>query len=331
MNQYFEKIVDGKILDQQEARQLMLDIVYEVFVEDEVKQILLMFNKRMPTVEEFLGFRNALLEVAIPVTFDCPTLDMCGTGGDGKNTFNISTIAAFVCAGAGIKIAKHGNYAVSSISGSSNVLEILGLNFTNNQTLLSKGMNEANIAILHAPLFHPAMKSVAPIRKALGVKTIFNLLGPLVNPAKPAFQVTGVYSQQVGELYCELLKNTTTNFQIIYSQDGYDAISLTSNVDVWDKEKKAELPLMSFTNTKLHHAQLSSGQTKEEAADIFINILNGKGTPAQNSVVIANAAQAISFYEKSSIENAIKKAINSLETGKALKSFEQLVQIYNTK
>lgn len=330
MNKSIEKLQNVNFLNQVEASQLMSDIASNVYTEEDIKGILLFYNKRFPTVDEFLGFRNALLELAIPISFEMPVLDMCGTGGDGKNTFNISTLAAFICAGAGVKVAKHGNYAFSSVSGSSNVLELLGIRFSSNPDLLSKGMDEANIAILHAPFFHPAMKAIGHIRKSLGVRTFFNLLGPLVNPCKPTFQVTGVYNKIIGDLYQQILKNTHTQFTILNAQDGYDEISLTSNINVWTEKENYELSYKKFVNMPFTFTDIQGGDSKEDAAKIFLEIIKGNGTQAQNEVSIANAAMGIALYKKINIEEAIMEAQESLFHKKAYNSFLTLKHITNS-
>jgi anthranilate phosphoribosyltransferase len=328
MNKCIEKLHNIPSFSQPDAHQLMLDIASNVFSEEEIKNILLFYNKRFPTVHEFLGFRNALLELSIPIVFDEPVMDVCGTGGDGKNTFNISTLAAFICAGAGVKVAKHGNYAFSSVSGSSNVLELLGIKFTNNEGLLKKGLDEANIAILHAPFFHPALKAIGPIRQSLGVRTFFNLLGPLVNPCRPKFQITGVYNAEIGQFYQRVLQNSNSEFNIIFAQDGYDEISLTSNIDVWTSTTNYELPFTQFVEKAFFFEDIEGGNTKEAAAKIFLDIIEGNGTKAQNEVCIANAAIGISLYKKIPLDVAISEARISIEYGKAFESFQKLKSIY---
>ena len=328
MNKCIEKLQNKASFSQYEAHQLMLDIASNVFSEAEIKSILLFYNKRFPTVEEFLGFRKALLELSIPIVFDVPVMDMCGTGGDGKNTFNISTLAAFVCAGAGVKVAKHGNYAFSSVSGSSNVLELLGIKFTNKEILLKKGLEDTNIAILHAPFFHPALKAIGPIRQSLGIRTFFNLLGPLVNPCKPKFQITGVYNAEIGQFYQQILQNSDSEFNILHAQDGYDEISLTSNIDVWTASENYELPFTQFVKKAFLFEDIEGGETKEAAAKIFLEIIKGNGTNAQNEVCIANAAMGIALYKKIPLEAAINEARRSIENGKAFESFQKLKSIY---
>uniref|UniRef100_UPI00404B4CE7 anthranilate phosphoribosyltransferase n=1 Tax=Flavobacterium sp. TaxID=239 RepID=UPI00404B4CE7 len=268
------------------------------------------YMMRSITIEELAGFREALLELCIPIDFSAyNTIDLCGTGGDGKDTFNISTLASFIVAGAGIKVAKHGNYGVSSISGSSNVMEKMGVKFTNNQDFLTKSIEETNIAILHAPLFHPAMKNVGPIRKELGVKTFFNMLGPMVNPSFPKNQMVGVFSLELARMYAYLYQNTATNYSILHGLSGFD-------------ESDFKLPECKIETIK-------GGTTVDESAKIFFDVISGKGTTAQNNVVCANAAIAIQTIEKSNYEEALYKAQESLASGKALEKLKKLIAISN--
>ena len=277
------------------------------------------------TVGELEGFRDAMLELCVPVEFDgFDVIDLCGTGGDGKNTFNISTLASFVAAGADVKVAKHGNYGVSSVSGSSNVLEYFGHKFTNDIDALKKQMDESNICFLHAPLFHPAMKNVAPIRRELGVKTFFNMLGPMVNPAKPQAQMVGVFSLELQRLYGYLYQQTDKRFAIVHALDGYDEISLTGDFKMITDEEEAVASPNSLNMKTLKQADIFGGDTLEEAAKIFEQVISGEGTEAQNNVVVANAAMAIKTYKEIELEEALDQAKTSLESGKALQVFKQL-------
>jgi len=286
------------------------------------------YMMRNITIEELSGFREALLELCIPVDFSgYNTIDLCGTGGDGKDTFNISTLASFVVAGSGIHVAKHGNYGVSSISGSSNVMETLGVKFSNEKDFLAKCMGEANIAILHAPLFHPAMKNVGPIRKELGVKTFFNMLGPMVNPSFPKNQLVGVFSLELARMYAYLYQNTNVNYTILHALDGYDEISLTSDTKMITKNSESIVNADDYKLSKLYFEDIKGGETIEESAQIFMNIISGKGTDAQQNVVCANAALAISTVENYSIIDAFTKAKESLQSGSALKKLQKLQQI----
>ena len=294
----------------------------------QIASFLTVFMMRSITIEELTGFREAMLELCIKIDLsNFNTVDLCGTGGDGKDTFNISTLAAFVCAGAGIKVAKHGNYGVSSISGSSNVLEFLGIKFTSDSDFLQKSIENVGIAILHAPLFHPAMKNVAPIRKDLAVKTFFNMLGPMVNPSFPKNQVVGVFSLELARMYTYLYQNTATNFNILHSLDGYDEISLTGNTKSISNKKESVINASSFGIDSLNQSDIIGGETIEENARIFTNILNGNGTDAQNNVVCANSAVAIASVNQIELLDAFHIAKDSLLSQKANIAFKKLQQL----
>ena len=282
---------------------------------------------RSISVEELTGFREALMELCVEIDLEgLETIDVCGTGGDGKNTFNISTTAAFVIAGAGYKVSKHGNYGVSSICGSSNVLQHLGYSFTNKQDDIKRQLDSANICFLHAPLFHPALKSVGPIRKDLGVKTFFNYLGPLVNPARPTHQMVGVFNLKVQKLYQYIFENTATRYTIVHSLDGYDEVSLTSEVKVIQNDKQYVNDAAYFGSPKYSPHEIFGGEDVPSAARIFMSILNGEGTQAQQDVVAINAALAINTFKPTeSIENCVAEAKESLSSGAALKSFTTLI------
>jgi len=257
---------------------------------------------------------------------DFNTIDLCGTGGDGKNTFNISTLTSFIVAGTGNKVAKHGNYGVSSVSGSSNMLEFLGYKFTNDESILKRQLEQANICFLHAPLFHPAMKAVGPVRKELGVKTFFNMLGPLVNPSRPQNQMVGVFNLEVARIYNYLLQKTATNYGIVYSLDGYDEIALTSGFKLFTKENEQLITPEELGLKRLNQSDIFGGNTVKEAADIFSSILNGEGTDAQNNAVLANAAFALKIIDKNkSFETAFAEAKDSLFGLKAKESLHKLV------
>lgn len=278
------------------------------------------------TVDELEGFRDAMLELCLPVDLDSDQLiDLCGTGGDGKDTFNISTLASFVVAGAGYKVAKHGNYGVSSGCGSSNVMEYLGYKFTSDMDTLKRNVDEAGICFLHAPMFHPAMKTVAPIRKELGVKTFFNMLGPLVNPARPKNQIVGVFSLELARLYAYLYQKSSKNYTILHALEGYDEVSLTCDFKTFTKtgEKISTLSQLGFD--KLKPEEIAGGNTVPESADIFISVLVGEATAAQNNVVLVNAALAIQTLNPGkSFADCFYEAEESLASKKALISFKKL-------
>ncbi len=280
---------------------------------------LTVFMMRNISVEELSGFRQALLDLSIKINLNVgKTLDVCGTGGDGKDTFNISTLSAMVIAGAGYKVAKHGNYGVSSTCGSSNVLEHLGYKFTNEEDALKRQIEKANFCMMHAPLFHPAMKYVAPVRKELGVKTFFNMLGPLVNPSKPSHQMTGVFSCEVGRLYHYLLRKEGIQYTILHSLDGYDEISLTGPYKKWSPTGESVILPEEIGFSNIKKEDIFGGKSIGEAAKIFVDILDGKGSPSQKDVVIANAAHGIKCIDNVlSLEDCISKAKASITSGQA--------------
>ncbi len=328
MKTILNRLINHESLSKSQAKEVLVNISSNQYNPSQIASFLTVYMMRNITIEELSGFREALLELCIPVDFsDYNTVDLCGTGGDGKDTFNVSTLASFVVAGTGIHVAKHGNYGVSSISGSSNVMETLGVTFSNEKNFLAKCMDEANIAILHAPLFHPAMKNVGPIRKELGVKTFFNMLGPMVNPSSPKNQLVGVFSLELARMYAYLYQNTNVNYTILHALDGYDEISLTADAKMITKNSESIVSATDFDVKKLLFEQIKGGETIEESAQIFMNIISGKGTEAQQNVVCANAALAIATVENSSIINAFAKAKESLQSGKALEKLQKLQQI----
>ena len=325
MKNILNRLINHEILTTEEAKEVLVNISSGSYNPSQIAAFMTVYMMRSITIEELAGFREALLELCIPVDFSAyNTIDLCGTGGDGKDTFNISTLASFIVAGAGIKVAKHGNYGVSSISGSSNVMENMGVKFTNDSDFLTKSIEETNIAILHAPLFHPAMKNVGPIRKELGVKTFFNMLGPMVNPSFPKNQLVGVFSLELARMYAYLYQNTTTNFSILYDLEGFDEVSLTGNVKIISNSSEKILKPEDFNTQSVTLHQIKGGETVEEAAKIFITILSGKGTQMQNDVVFSNAALAISMMKNISIDESLEIAKESLMSGKALEKLKIL-------
>ncbi|MBL4716001.1 MAG: anthranilate phosphoribosyltransferase [Bacteroidia bacterium] len=328
MKEVINKLIEHKPLGREEASNILKDIASSKYNPSQIAAFLTTYMMRSITVEELSGFRDALLELCIHIDLSAyDAIDLCGTGGDGKDTFNISTLASFVTSGAGVKVAKHGNYGVSSVCGSSNVLEHFGLKFTIDKSILEKQISEAGICFLHAPLFHPAMKNVAPIRKELGVKTFFNMLGPMVNPSFPKKQLVGVFNLELARLYSYLYQQTDMDYVILHGLDGYDEISLTSDFKLISKDKEQILNAADLKLEVVQASDLFGGSTVEEAAKLFNNILDGNGTQAQNQVVIANAAMAIHCANKKSIEESVDSAKESLESGKALESFNKLLSI----
>lgn len=328
MKEILNKLSSHKTLSKEEAKNILLNISKGEYNNSQVASFLTVFMMRNISVDELEGFKDALLELCIPIDLnDYNTIDLCGTGGDHKDTFNISTLSAFITAGAGIKVAKHGNYGVSSSCGSSNVLENLGIKFSNDQSFLQKCIEKSGICILHAPLFHPAMKYVAPIRKELGLKTFFNMLGPIVNPSFPKNQMVGVFNLELARLYSYLFQKSNKNFSIIHSLDGYDEISLTGKVKIISNKSEKILDPIDFNLKILDPKSIRGGKSVSDSAKIFMNILNNKGTNSQNNVAIANSGVAISTTEGTSIEDGIEKAKESLNSGKALEAFKILKKI----
>ncbi len=324
MKKLLEQLFKHYKLTSEEAEQVLKEIAAGKYNDAQIASFLTVFNMRPITVNELKGFRKALLDLAVPVDLsDYETIDMCGTGGDGKNTFNISTLASFVVAGAGYKVAKHGNYGVSSVSGSSNVLEALGYEFTNDQRTLQQQIEMANITFLHAPKFHPAMASVAPVRRSLKMKTFFNMLGPIVNPARPNHQLAGVFSLELARLYHYLFQEEKDKkYAVIYGISGYDEISLTDEFVMKNNEGEHLLSPEKLGLSRISPSEIHGGNTVEEAVEIFKQIISGKGTEAQNNVVCANAAMAIGLMKKevSDFHSNFEEAKESLLGGKALKS-----------
>ena len=328
MKNILNRLFNHETLSKDEAKNVLVNISNGSYNHSQISSFLTVYMMRSISVDELSGFREALLDLCIKVDLSAyNTIDLCGTGGDGKDTFNISTLSSFVTAGSGIKVAKHGNYGVSSISGSSNVMENLGVKFSNDSSFLEKCIDQAGICILHAPLFHPAMKNVAPIRKELGVKTFFNMLGPMVNPSFPKNQLVGVFSLELARMYAYLYQNTDTNFNILHSLDGYDEISLTGNTKSISKTKETMFSSEDFGLQKLNQTDIQGGKTIEESAQMFINILSGKGTQAQNNVVCANAGMAIATVNNLNIKQGFELAKESLLSGKGLIALNKLKEL----
>lgn len=328
MKQVLNRLINHEQLSKNEARTVLVNISEEKYNKSQIAAFLTVYMMRNLSLEELEGFRDALLDLCLAVDFsEYNTIDLCGTGGDGKNTFNISTLASFVTAGTGIKVTKHGNYGVSSVSGSSNVMEVLGIKFSNEKDFLKRSLDKAGICVLHAPLFHPAMKNVAPIRKELGVKTFFNMLGPMVNPAFPNYQMVGVFDLELARIYGYLYQKSEKNYAVLHAMDGYDEISLTGPVKVISRNSEKILTADNFGAKQIEESEIFGGETVNDSAEIFLNILNGKGTEAQNNVVCANAGLAISVVENCSIQKGFEKAKESLQSGKALNSLKQLQKL----
>tara|TARA_B100001093_G_scaffold135260_1_gene127766 strand:+ start:2139 stop:3131 length:993 start_codon:yes stop_codon:yes gene_type:complete len=318
MKAILNRLINHEKLSKEESRQMIINIADGQYTSSQIASFLTVYLMRSISLDELEGFRSALLELCLLINIDeYNTIDLCGTGGDGKDTFNISTLSSFIVAGAGIKVTKHGNYGVSSTCGSSNVLEALGVKFSNEKDFLKRCLDQAGICILHAPLFHPAMKNVAPVRRELGVKTFFNMLGPLVNPVKPKNQLTGVFNLELARLYYYLFQKTDTNFTILYGLDGYDEISLTGPTKAFGKNSESLLMPRDFGVNPVSQNAISGGENVDHSTKIFINIIQNKGTIAQQNVVCANAGMAIATALNLSPLEGFEKAKETLLSGKA--------------
>ena len=329
MKNVLNYLFDYKTLSRETAREILVNISRGTYNDSELAAFMTVFLMRSITVDELAGFREALLELCVPVQLNGgEVVDIVGTGGDGKNTFNISTLSCFIAAGAGVSVAKHGNYGVSTVSGASNVMEFLGYKFSNDQAKLSMELEQAGICFLHAPLFHPALKTVGPIRKQLGVRTFFNMLGPLVNPAKPKNQIIGVYNLEMARVYSYIYQDTDVRFLILHSLDGYDEVSLTADARIITNHGERNYTPEELGKRAVHPEDIYGGQTVEQAARMFLKILKGEGTWAQHAVVIANAALSLychqGFYD---YEACYQRAVESLESGKAYKAMEKLISL----
>jgi anthranilate phosphoribosyltransferase len=326
MKKVLERLHENEKLSKEEAKEILKRISSREFSDVQITGFISVFQMRDITLDELQGFREALMDLCLKLDFsEFDTIDMCGTGGDGKNTFNISTLSSFVVAGAGYKVAKHGNYGVSSVSGSSNVLEAMGYKFTNDEKELRDQLRDANITFLHAPLFHHAMAAVGPVRKEMKMKTFFNMLGPLVNPSNPQNQISGVFSRTLARVYQYFFQNQNDKkYAVIYGLDGYDEISLTDDFIVRDNKGKHLYNPEILGLKRVKQSDIFGGNTIEEAADIFRNIIDGKGTHAQNDVVCANAALAIQIMndDDRSFLECFEEAKESLHGGKAKKSLQ---------
>jgi len=328
MKQILNRLINQEKITKQEAKNVLVNISKGNYNTSQIASFLTIYMMRSISVDELDGFREALLDLCLPIDLSAfNTIDLCGTGGDGKDTFNISTLASFVTAGAGVKVAKHGNYGVSSTCGSSNVLEFLGVKFTNEQGKIEKSIEQAGICILHAPLFHPAMKNVAPIRKELGVKTFFNMLGPMVNPSFPNNQLVGVFNLELARMYGYLYQNTDKNYAILHDLAGYDEISLTNRTKIITKDEDKMFNPSELGIPQLKQSDIYGGLSVKDSAAIFMNILNGNGTEAQQNVVCANAGLAISVVEKITHLEGFEKAKVSLYSKEALKGFKKLLEL----
>lgn len=328
MKETLNRLINHEILAKSDAKQILVNIAKGDYNTSQIAAFLTVYMMRSITIEELEGFRDALLELCLAIDLsDYNPIDLCGTGGDGKDTFNISTLASFVTAGAGIKVTKHGNYGVSSKCGSSNVMEFLGIKFSNEADFLKKSIDEAGICVLHAPLFHPAMKNVAPIRRELAIKTFFNMLGPMVNPAFPKNQMVGVFNLELARMYGYLYQNTDKNFTVLHALDGYDEISLTGSTKTISNNSEGMLTPADFGVHRILQEEITGGDDVAQSAQIFLDILNGRGTEAQNNVVCANAGIAISTVEGTTPKQGFEKAKESLLSKRGMEALKKLQEL----
>ncbi len=329
MKKLLQYLFEHKTLSREEARDVLIQISEGKYSEHEVTSFVTVFLMRSITIQELMGFRDALLSLAVKVNLGADdAIDIVGTGGDGKDTFNISTLACFIVAGTGQKVIKHGNYGASSVSGASNVMEKMGYQFKNEEAVLANEVKEAGICFLHAPLFHPALKAVGPMRRNIGVRTFFNMLGPIVNPAQPKYQLIGVYNLEMARIYNYVLQSLNKDFTLIHSMDGYDEISLTADTKVVTNKGEFIKSPIELANLKVSQVALHGGDTVDAAAAIFKNILEGKGTEAQNAVVLANAAMALMVTGKyPQYQDALEAARKSLQSGAAKNALDTLIQL----
>ncbi len=329
MKKILQYLFEHKTLSREAAKDVLVQISKGTYNEHEVTSFVTVYLMRSITIDELMGFRDALLSLAIPLDLGIDNaIDIVGTGGDGKDTFNISTLACFIVAGAGQPVVKHGNYGASSVSGSSNVMEQLGYVFKHDEAALTKEVKTAGICFLHAPLFHPALKSVGPIRRNIGLRTFFNMLGPIVNPAQPAYQLIGVYNLEMARMYNYAMQLLGKEFTLIHSLDGYDEISLTTDTKIISNKGEFIMTPYQLGKRKVFAEELHGGTSVEAAAALFKKIIEGKGSWSQNAVVLANAAMALQVtgqYEN--YEAAFQAAVKSLESGAASNSLKQLIAL----
>lgn len=330
MKEILAKLLNHEVLTRQEMKEILLGITHSEYPNEQITALLTCLQMRGVTVDELLGFRDGILESGVPALLDADRyIDVVGTGGDRKNTFNISTTACFVIAGAGYKVAKHGNYAATSVSGASNVIQHHGIRFTSDVDRLNRSLHEAGIVYLHAQLFASAMKFVGPIRKALPFPTIFNLLGPIVNPSQPKCQLLGVANLDQMRLYHQVYQRMGIDYGIVNSIDGYDEISLTGDFKVTTNNYERLFRPQDLGFQIAKPEELVGGASEEEAAAIFDSVLENRALPAQKNIVLANAAFGIQVLERGtkSIEECIEIARESIDSGRALQTFRKFVEL----
>ncbi len=330
MKKLLYNLFEHRYLGRDQAQDVLAKIAAGEYNDAQIASLITVFLMRNISVDELSGFRDALLQMCHSISLEeFDPIDIVGTGGDGKNTFNISTAACFVVAGAGYSVVKHGNYGATSVSGASNVMEQQGVKFSSDQNHLRRSIEGSGVAYLHAPLFNPAMKAVAPVRKALGVRTFFNMLGPLVNPARPRHQLLGVYNLPLLRLYSYTYQASDVNYAVVHSLDGYDEISLTSEFKVATSQSEKIYTPESLGFRRCAEEELSGGDTPEEAAKIFVDILNNRGTEAQSNAVVVNAAFAIHLKSEGtkSVEEAIEEARESIRSGRAAEALRRFIAL----
>ncbi|PIB35608.1 anthranilate phosphoribosyltransferase [Reichenbachiella sp. 5M10] len=328
MKEVLQKLTEGYVLSKEEAHAALKQLASGECNQSQLAAFLTIYLMRDIHAHELAGFKNAMLELCRPIDLSAyDAMDMCGTGGDGKDTFNISTTSSFVVAGAGQRIAKHGNNGVSSNCGSSNLLSHFGYVFPSDEGVLQRSMEKAGICFLHAPLFHPAMKNVAPVRKEMGLKTFFNMLGPLVNPSKPAKQLMGVYSLEVAQLYQDLHKAEGRDCAVVHAMDGYDEVSLTGDFKVYTRDGIQTYSPEQIGLGVVQPEEIYGGETVEDSAKIFEQVLKGEATMAQTNVVLANAGLALYMGQKlESYEAGIAQAKESIDSGAAYHCFKKFIE-----
>ena len=329
MKAILEKLFNHEVLTSDEAKNLLVNVTQGKYNENQVSALLTVYRMRDITVDEIIGFREALMQSQNPLDFNAfNPIDIVGTGGDGKNTFNISTCSCFVVAGAGYKVAKHGNYGATSVSGASNVIELHGVKFTNDPAALTRSIDQCGIVYMHAPLFTPAMKGVAPVRKSLQFKTIFNLLGPLVNPCRPKNQLLGTADLSQLRLYTNVYQKLNINYGVVTSLDVYDEISLTGEFKVASNTLERIYTPEMFDFKRVAMSEIFGGQTAEEAKNIFDSVLENRATAAQKNVVVANAGFAIhTINQQKSVEECMAEARESIESGRALATLKKYIEL----
>lgn len=330
MKQILNRLFDYQYLDRNEAKEVLTKMSAGEYNESQIAAFISVFLMRSISIDEFLGFTDALLALRknVDKLQAYNPIDIVGTGGDNKNTFNISTLSCFVVAGAGYKVAKHGNYGASSVSGASTVMEQHGVKFTNDISKLERSLDKTNIAFLHAPLFNDALKVVAPVRKALAVRTFFNMLGPVVNPILPKRTVLGVFNLKMARMYFYTYQQTDVDYSIIHSLDGYDEISLTGDFKIINRSGENIFSPSHLGLNQCKEIELSGGETPEDASKIFDDVINNKATEAQKNAVIANSAIAIQTIEPSlTITECIAQARESIDSGRVKETFKRFLEL----